>query len=283
MSTICWWLASMVCRVLKPDEREAVRGDLAESNLSGAQALRDVLGLVLRRQAALWTHWQPWLALLGVVLLAAGRLRSLWLQLDRALSLQLSAYLHYGTYYSNGLTPGEEVIRMISLALAMFAWSWVCGFALASLSGRATWITGTLFLLPLSRPLFFFFNKLTSGRAGLIFLICDAVLALNALLPALWGLNQGFRKRILRPSSALLLAFAMAILTLLVTWTSGWVGTAHETWSNGLWRGGVPLWPARLLPLLVLSWPVAYLVATACLQNTCQSKASFAGFLKQDH
>jgi hypothetical protein len=271
MSTICWWLAGVVSWFLKPDEREAVRGDLAESGLSGAQALRDLLGLVLRRQAALWTHWQPWLALLGVVLVAAGRLRVLAVQLDVALSLQLSAYLHYGTYFSNGLTLSEEIIRMSSLSLAMFAWSWMCGFALASLSGRATWLTGTLFvLLFLSRSSFFLFID---------------VLAFNVLLPALWGASQGLRKPILRPRFAMLLAMAIAVLTTLVTWTSGWLGTAHETWSKGAWRGGVPLWQARLLPLLVLSWPVVYLVATACSQNHRPNKTISAsgGLVEQDH
>jgi hypothetical protein len=209
--------------------------------------------------------------MLGVVLVAAGRLRDLAMQLDVALSVQLSAYLHYGTYFSNGLTLAEEIIRMGSLALAMFAWSWVCGFVLASLSGRATWLTGTLFvLLVLSRSSFFLFID---------------VLAFDVLLPALWGFSQGLRKRILRPSFAMLLSIATAILTTLVTWTSGWVGTAHETWSKGAWRGGVPFWQARLLPLLVLSWPAAYLLATAYSQNRRQNKtiSGSAGFVEQDH
>ncbi len=53
--------------MLEPDEREAVRGDFAESGETSGQALRNVLGLVLRRQAALWKDWRPWLALVGLV------------------------------------------------------------------------------------------------------------------------------------------------------------------------------------------------------------------------
>src|SRR5205823_12219606 len=50
-----------------PDERVAVRGDFAESGETGGQALHDVLGLVVRRQAALWQGWRPWLVFVGLV------------------------------------------------------------------------------------------------------------------------------------------------------------------------------------------------------------------------
>jgi Tat protein translocase TatC len=54
MTRIYWWLAKGVSRILEANERDAVLGDLAESHESGGQALRDLLGLVVRRQAALW-------------------------------------------------------------------------------------------------------------------------------------------------------------------------------------------------------------------------------------
>ena len=68
MNRLTWWLVEIVSRLLDPDEREAVNGDFAESGESGAQALLDALGLVARRQIALWRQWRPWLALLGLVL-----------------------------------------------------------------------------------------------------------------------------------------------------------------------------------------------------------------------
>src|SRR5450755_1012275 len=68
MTRICWRMVDISSRMLEPDEREAVRGDLAESGATGNQALRDVLGLVIRRQATLWTDWRPWLTLVGLVL-----------------------------------------------------------------------------------------------------------------------------------------------------------------------------------------------------------------------
>jgi hypothetical protein len=66
MTRVWWWLADMVSRLLEPDECDAVRGDLAESGATGGEALRDLLGLVVRRQAALWMDWRPWLALVGL-------------------------------------------------------------------------------------------------------------------------------------------------------------------------------------------------------------------------
>jgi len=74
MSELCWWLVDIVSRLLDPRERAVVRGDFAESGETCGQALRDVLGLVLRRQAAVWTDWRPWLALVGLVGIAGPRL-----------------------------------------------------------------------------------------------------------------------------------------------------------------------------------------------------------------
>jgi len=54
MTRICWWLADKFSRLLEPAEREAVRGDFAELGDSSARVLREVLGLVIRRQAWSW-------------------------------------------------------------------------------------------------------------------------------------------------------------------------------------------------------------------------------------
>ena len=59
-------LAEFLSCALEPDEREAVLGDIEESQ-EGLRGLFDVLGLVVRRQAALWMNWQPWLVLIGLV------------------------------------------------------------------------------------------------------------------------------------------------------------------------------------------------------------------------
>lgn len=58
MTNFCWRLVDLLSRMLKRDERDAVLGDQAESGVSGGQALRDLLGLIARRQVALWQEWQ---------------------------------------------------------------------------------------------------------------------------------------------------------------------------------------------------------------------------------
>ncbi len=68
MTRTCWWLVDILCRLLEPNERDAVSGDIAESHETGGQALRGVLGLVARRKAALWKRWRPWLVLAGLVI-----------------------------------------------------------------------------------------------------------------------------------------------------------------------------------------------------------------------
>ena len=67
MDRICWGLVDISSRLLESAEREAVCGDLAESGVTGSRALGDILGLVVRRQAALWADWRPWLGLVGLV------------------------------------------------------------------------------------------------------------------------------------------------------------------------------------------------------------------------
>lgn len=62
MSGPCWWLAERVSRLLELKERDAVWGDITESGESGFRALSGLLGLVARRQAALWMDLRPWIA-----------------------------------------------------------------------------------------------------------------------------------------------------------------------------------------------------------------------------
>lgn len=58
---IIWCVTELFSRMLNPEEREYVRGDLEESGATAGQALRGVLGLTLRREIALWTQRRAWL------------------------------------------------------------------------------------------------------------------------------------------------------------------------------------------------------------------------------
>jgi len=68
MTRLAWLLVDVLSRALTPDEREDVRGDLEEAGGTGVGAAREVLGLVLRRQAATWMDCRPWVAVVTIVL-----------------------------------------------------------------------------------------------------------------------------------------------------------------------------------------------------------------------
>lgn len=276
MNRICWWLADVVSRMLEPGEREVVRGDFAESAESGGRALRGVLGLVVRRQAVLWMDWRPWLALLGLVGAVAVVLSEIAFKIDVSIGQQVQAYSHYGVRVDTGLTAGQDIVHLVCLSLALLLWSWVSGFVLGSLSGRAIWLTGALFYVVVLDS--FTARLVTSGNATfhnapLPWIILGAVLPLDIirapfLVVVISGINRGLRLHTLGVRPAIVLAVAVVVLTSLVTWTGGWYETAHETWSGGVWRG-VP-WQTRILPLALVSWPVGYMLATAnwqCLHN----------------
>ena len=128
LNRIRWRLVDIVARMLHPDEHAAVCGDLAESGATGGQALSDVLGLVILRQAELWKDWHPWLALTGLVGIAGTLLSEIAFQFDGAILLQVRTYWRHGVHFGTGLTVREDVVYLGCLFLALFAWSWTGGF-----------------------------------------------------------------------------------------------------------------------------------------------------------
>lgn len=269
MTRICWWLVDILSRMLDANEREAVCGDLAESGKSSGAAMLDVLDLVLHRQIGLWKEWQPWLALLGIACLAGVPLSGIVFRLHVDLGNQLMAYHTYGVHFGTLLTPQQDITFLICLGIAILVWSWACGFVLGSLSGRTVWLTWSVFYLMVLDSTWVRFvlsgNIIVGKIAPLRLLVAVtqpiSIATLLFSLPSLYGAFQGFRRRVLPLRSTYILALAITILTILTTWMSGWYETAHEVWSGGAWQG--VSWPVRLLPCVLVSWPVAYLLCKA--------------------
>jgi hypothetical protein len=154
--------------------------------------------------------------------------------------------------------------------LMLIVWSWTTGFALGSLSRRAIWINGALFCLVL------FGGTLGSTTAGLhnpgnaaIFSLTFYRVALPLIvrtvlivLPAVWGMRNGFRLPTLRVPQAFVCAVLVATLTALnarslqVSMIFGWV---FPPAGPAVKRGS---WPLHLFPLLMV-WPAAYIVVSA--------------------
>ena len=268
MIHVGWWLLSFLARALDPPERDVVLGDLAESGAGFGLAMRDLLGLIVRRQVGLWTSWRPWLALFGVCGVAGLSLSSLVFRLNVDL-------YKYAAHYATSLTARQEVAFLLCLAGALLVWSWTCGFVLASLSGRAVWLTWSLFYFVVLDSAWARFvldgniilrNPLTheaplASLQGTLRLLMFTTLPLSIaallfLFPALFGAFVGVRWRILPVRHRYLIGSVNIALAVLATWATGWYDPAHlpAGWPR------VP-WPVRLLPFLLASWPAAYLLA----------------------
>ncbi len=293
MTRICWWCVDIVSRMLEPGERDAVRGDFAESGETGGQALRGLLGLVLRRQTALWKDWRPWLALVAAVA-PLGILLSL-VSRRMAQSSAVTSWLYLNnwdwTYVRNTgfrLDFAHDVAVVLFEFLLLSCWSWTSGFVLGFFSRRAIWINGALFCLVLvtvellgmpqflGRSLFLSQADTFSPNAAVfavafyreVFpLIVHTVLV---LLPSLWGMRQGLRlARLPLPLQAMLWASLALAITTLAMQNSVW-------WQVRTWNVQPPPLPhlPSLAPLALLR-PVGYILATAIGRRLLGRSAAF--------
>ena len=293
MTAAAGWLADRVSRLLDPDERDAVRGDFAELGITSAQAVVEVLGLLMRRQAALWTEWGPWLALVGVVIPLGALLGQLsWSWADGS-AIYTFLYVNNWTWaYVESPGARRDLLdvgtRVCLNDLALIGWSWTTGFALGSLSRRTLWVTATLFCLVVF--VVFGFSSGTTARANpfnaAVFSLPFyrvrypwLVLTGLVLLPAMWGMRRSRRSASL-PLIPTLVGFAViALLTVSAARTlelfaiGHWHLTRLDPSPDGFAEHGGWFRPLRLLPLLPL-WPVAFIVASACWRRLRGQPAS---------
>jgi hypothetical protein len=294
MTLTSWWLVDTVSRTLEPDERDAVRGDFAESGETAGQALRDVLGLVVRRQAALWKDWHPWLALvflivpLGMQLSIVSRITAqtnstyLWLYANN----WDWALLRYAEFWYE-LANSAAVVFLSCLTLV--CWSWTAGFVLGSISRRIAPVYGVLFCLMLvfgglfgaPRYLAYLWQyidrpaspdthdpifALAFYRAMLPLIVQAALVA----VPSLWGMHRGAGVRRCTPVLRIVVrTAAISALIMLLVQEPGFVFFLKAFWLQRIWQS----WQIRLLQLVVY-WPVAYVAASAIWQRLHRKTAS---------
>jgi len=244
-----WKLFDLCSRMLDPDERSAVRGDLVEAGVSGAQACKELSGLIARRHVAEWKSGPPWVAFFAIVYL----LVPLLLQC-------VDAVRHMVIAYAAGakLPSGSGAVLMCGAWLTAL-WSWCSGFTLARLSRRTVWIQGPLFMaaailgvpygLAGSRGAY---RQIANNPAHemLSWTLAAAIL----LLPSLWGLWTGLQDRgtsSFRFGASVMIA-AVAIPIGILALGAGWTPEASFD---------------RLSAYAVLSWPVGYIAVTALLQK----------------
>jgi hypothetical protein len=255
-------LVELSARCLEPDERAAVLGDILELNETGRKALRGILGLIIRRQIALWKDWHPWLVLLGLVAPVCPMLFIVTSDVTSPLFRDMETYWRFGSLYSSGMTLGEELFRSFILALGLLLWSWTSGFVLGRLSRKTLWLTGTLYFACWTIPLILhlLFVRRFPTVVLLVALQCVASLCLF-VFPSIKGFRHA-RRQALPFGQAALLTLSILCFTVLATWIGGWPAAAVTRWAGGPWDPSNG-WPSRLLFYGILAWPVAYLLLTA--------------------
>jgi hypothetical protein len=289
ISRLLWWLVNSSAQMLESGEREAVRGDLAESGETGSRALRHVVGLVIRRQISIWTDWRPWLTLVGLVV-PLGLLLSV---ISRRMAATSAVYIWM---YANNLDPSlfgyrgfwyqfaDTIAEIFKMYLTLGCWSWASGFVLGSASRGIIRINGFLLCLmlafgvllgaPLYSAYYQHYRHLAIGFPifahphydpvnALIFyrvmfpLIVQAVVV---LLPALWGMREGAR------------AVRLRLLLRAILWTAAFTALVAVVIQNpDLWMflklyrlvGISPHgWQRDLLQVFAY-WPLVFMLAIA--------------------
>lgn len=191
-------MAEMAAIFLSPNDRDAVLGDLVETDTRGWSAVSSVLGLVVRQQMELWRVWQPWVA--GSVAFLGS-----WFLLSASFGLSMD---------SRHLLRGDRGYgSVLCEALLMLSWAWTSGFVVASLSGKTRWVSGLLCAIPCLSCVLRFHDSSLSRLCVLLF-----------LLPAVIGALQGARLARLSRATALMLAIVVTVLMLV------WSGMYAQNW-----------------------------------------------------
>jgi hypothetical protein len=191
-----WALVEYFARVLPPEVREPVLGDLLEADESAWKALRGLLGLVVLRQVELWRSWRPWFAGFGVAL----PYTSLLMGVSLTVSWSYMRLLCPELLAQASLTKPSALLHLLGQALLLIGWSWTSGFVVGSVSKRTLWASTLLCYAPclvcLSQ-----FRPGSMSRFSLFLFV----------LPAVWGAHRGFRVSRIKFSSALLMAIVLTL------------------------------------------------------------------------
>jgi pimeloyl-ACP methyl ester carboxylesterase len=266
-------------RLLEPAERSVVLGDLVESGASGTKALREIGGLVGRRQAALWLAWDPWIALLvavplGVVLSFVSR----WWAQGNALGLADYNLERLTWEYLQHPAARRDLVEFVARLfldnVALIAWSWGLGFVIGTVSSRTRWVTAGLFSLILFMAAA---GTTTTGQAfrpgggilgtlliGTVYPLLLRVIVV--LLPLEWGMQASRRRAPLPRLLIVVAAIAIVALTAFearavegaLTFGAGVLPAAGPDRVIGSLDDGRPWW---WVPI-VMTMPAMYMAAT---------------------
>jgi hypothetical protein len=274
INRICWWLVDRLSRRLEPGERDVVLGDIAESGENGREALRDLAGLAVRRQAAslveAWSEvWSEVPSLLSLGLALAGLIAPVgmfvrglrppgsWLE---EVIGQLHALMSQGVLEESAMTQADNILRLVCGILLIAGWAAIAGFVLGSVLRRSAWVYAAsvclLWWLSIGAPMRVMFG--VPLRQILVWLTIQLLLI---LIPFLVGVDRGVRSGSLGVGRMALLAAAISALTLIMQVEDARQTLAYELWRNGGSLGWQLVWAPRALPFLAILWELGVLTA----------------------
>jgi hypothetical protein len=217
-------MIELVSRLLDPHEREAVLGDLSERGASHWRDLIDISGMVVRKHAAFWHDWRPWLAALGVAL------PSTFLLMGVSFSISCTFQRLTGPRSCAACSPTaqEDSLLLSCQFMLLLIWSWAVGFVVSSVSRRTLWVSGASCALPCAYCLTKFHETSLTRLCLLLF-----------VPPAIAGAYRSVRVNEIRQKTSVALVTAATVLML-----GGWLGGA--LWALN-WVLILPVWFIVLL------------------------------------
>lgn len=283
-----WPVVLWLSEFLSQPEREAVLGDLTENGDSAGRAIANVLGLVVRRQTAVFWDIRLWFAVAFVVLPASYFLSAI------AEGTAGEGAVYSWMYLNNwdwALTsnPGfwhllrETAMNFGITCLVVACWSWSAGFLIGRFANSVLHASRNIFVVLLAasfvgdapgRLIHFWWSlqglplapllpdthaPITANIFYQVFFPL-IVLSILVVVPAFSGIGQGNRSLLLeRKMQVFLLAAAIISVLIMLIHVPGFgllVGATVREW---LWhnRNVMPLLP------LLSCWPMLYFIAIA--------------------
>ena len=215
----------IMARLLEPDEREAVMGDLAEMGASSWRSSVEILGLIVRRQATHWSRWLPWFAAFGLSLPGTLLLQG------ASFSISCTYQGLTGAELCAGWSPtGREHLALLPcLAVLLSLASWSLGFLTRFVSRPIFWASATLAALPCIYCQLKFHEAAVPRLSLLLF-----------LPPMLAGAHHGLRGAGVKPVIAVALT-ALSTVSIVV-----FERVSHMPWTSN-WALLLPVWCVALL------------------------------------
>jgi hypothetical protein len=217
-----WAIVEVSSRLLESGEREVVLGDLFEANEGTGRALLDILGLFLRRQAALWKGWQPWLA--AVVI--APSMGYLLVTVSLSVSCTFQRLVFHKVFTKWYPTGHEGYFLLLCHVFLLVAWSWAGGYIVGWISRGTVCVSAVAALF----PAFWGHDVIGVLKEPSLFLFT---------LPAIWGIHCGLKRMPISLWFASALAVAVTVI-MIVAWNS------QALWIRNWWL----IWPGWFLVLV---------------------------------